>query len=55
VLLAVGLGGGSLAGSGCATEQEVLEAEGMGGAAGYQTESQSDVMVEQSTMEDGER
>lgn len=54
-LLALGLGGGSLAVSGCATEQEVLESEGLGGAAGYETESQSEIMVEQSEMEDGER
>jgi hypothetical protein len=55
VLLAVGVGGSSLAGAGCATEQEVLESEGLGGAAGYETESQSEIMVEQSEMEDGER
>jgi hypothetical protein len=55
VLLAIGLGGGSLAGAGCATEQEVLESEGLGGAAGYETESQSEIMVEQSEIEDGER
>lgn len=56
LLLSVALVGGGLVASGCATEQEVLESQRRSGELdGYRPESQSEIMVDHSTRQDGVR